>query len=226
MRSGARAAGLLLVLLAAAPVAAAAAPVCRVIPDARGDAGYGIVTPPATVGLLPGTPADDLLSADVASDGRRVTALWRVGTLPVPDPVAPLGRDYTLVFDVRGKGTWFLAARTYPTGTRFFYGDFISELGGIHAESRILGQARGRLDTARGTVVVDAPAAAFARGLRKGTLMVKLHAAVGRVVGQGLVASREVAGLQVPLEGTVLSFDAASGDRYVVGARSCVRPGL
>ena len=141
-----------------------------------------------------------------------------------PDPGAPLGRQYVLYFSVQDKGTWFLTARTLPTGTQDLYGDVVTGADS-HASARVLGQARGRLDPARGLVVVDAPASAFAGGLRRGTVLRALRAFVHRWVGQGVVPARQVAGIDVPLTGTGLPFDTAQGSHYVVGRRSCVHPG-
>jgi hypothetical protein len=225
MAAGARLAALLLVVLPTGHAVASPATVCRLIPDVPGDAAYGLVTPPARVPLVPGTPGDDLLSADIASDGRRLTAVLRMAEVAVPDPVAPLGRAYTVVFTVQGKGSWFLSARTYATGTQYLYGDFVTQAGGTTA-SRVLGPARGRIDPARRLVVVDAPASVFAGGLRRGTTLRVPNASVGRWVGQGAVPAQQVAGQQVPLTGGAMSFDDARGRNYVVGTRSCVHPGL
>lgn len=223
MRAATRLAGALLPVVLAVP--AAAAPVCRVVPDVRGDAGYHPLGALSDAPDVPGTPGDDLLSADVASDGRHLTVMWRMGQVRVPDTAAPMGRSYLLVFDVRDRGSWWVAARTYATGTQYFYGDF-SEAIPVHTAPRVLGEARGRLDTARGLVVVDASAKAFAGGLRRGTYLTRLQAAVSRWVGQGLVPDITVAGEPIPVTGTGMSFDVASGDHYVVGQRSCLRPGL
>jgi hypothetical protein len=224
MRAGTRLVSLLLVVLPGHALAAPAA-VCRVIPDVAGDAAYHPLGPLSDVPALPGTVDDDLLSADVASDGRRLTAVWRMRRAGGSDAAAPLGRYYTLVFDVRGKGSWFLSARAFPTGTQYVYGDFVQQTR-VHSYPRVLGTARGRIDPARGVVTVDAPASTIAGGLRRGTSLLTLRAGAGRLVGQGVVASRQVAGQDVPLSGIGLGFDDASGNKYVVGTRSCVRPGL
>jgi hypothetical protein len=224
VRAGTRLAALLLVVLPGQALAAPP-PVCRLIPDVAGDAGWHPLGALSSTPAVPGTADDDLLSADLASDGRHLTVVWRLRRIAVPDPRAPMGRDYNVHFSVRGKGVWFVAARTYPTGTQFLYGDVANELG-VHDYLRVLGQARGRIDPARGLVVVDVPASAVAGGLRRGTTLRAPAAAVSRWVGQGNVPSRQVAGLEVPLAGTAVSFDDASGRSYVVGTRSCVHPGL
>jgi hypothetical protein len=225
VRAGVGLAAALLLTLPAGQAVAGPTHVCRVIPDVRGDAGYRPLDPASETELAPGTSDDDLLSGDVASDGRRLTAVWRMGRVATPDPVAPMGRAYTLVFSVQSRGSWFLAARTFPTGPQYVYGEY---LGGVTSpfHLRVLGEARGRLDPSRGLVVVDAPASAFAGGLRRGAVLRALQASVSRWVGQGIVPAREVGGLDVPLTGVGLPFDNAKGGHYVVGSRSCVHPGL
>jgi hypothetical protein len=199
--------------------------VCRLVPDAKGDATYNPLSIAADVPLVPGTPGDDLLSADVASDGKHLTVIWRMGEVRVPDLVAPMGRTYFFTFEVRDQGSWFVFARTYPTGVEYSYGDFV-EQAGVHAAYRVLGDGKGRLDTARGWVVADVPARAVAGGLRKGTYLRDLQASVSRAVGLGALRDRTVAGQPIPLGGVGMGFDTASGDHYVVGRRSCLRPGL
>ena len=221
-----RLAGALLAALVAVPASASTTQVCRVVPDAKGDAAYKPLE--AVTGAAPGVPgtaADDLLSADVASDGTHLTVIWRMGQVQVPDSAAPLGRAYFFIFEVRDRGSWFVHAFTSPTGTQYSYGDFVQQTR-VHAAYRVLGTGKGRLDTARGWVLADVPARAVAGGLRKGTYLRNLQASVDRWIGQGVVPDRTVAGQPLPLSGSGLSFDQASGDHYVVGQRSCLHPGL
>jgi hypothetical protein len=150
-----------------------------------------------------------------------------MGQVRVPDAAAPMGRAYLLVFDVRDRGSWFVGVRTYPTGMRVVYGDFAEQAGQeLTVSTRVLGEGKGRLDTARGWVLADVPARLVAGGLRRGSYLREPHAGISRWVGQGVVPDRNVAGVPVPLSGAGMSFDTASGDHYVVGQRSCVHPGL
>ena len=202
--------------------------VCHLITDARGDAGLTFGGPSGQVEVLPGGPTDDLLSADVASDGRTVTAVLRLAALEQPDPAAPTGHSYLLTFRVSGAPVdQFLEARTYPTGTQFDYGTLETDAAG-DPYSHVAGRARGVLDLTRKEVRIHVSAALLLpRGkVRKGTVLIAPTAITDRWWGQGLVPSPSVAGVVVPLGGTGTGFDRADGGDYVVGTPSCVRPGV
>jgi hypothetical protein len=201
--------------LLAAPASGASKvrPVCHLVTDPRGDAA-ALATP-----HVPGSDTDDLLSADVASDGRRVTAVLRVAALQQPDPVAPTGRAYVFTFQVRGlPTTYFLAAHTYPTGTSYTYGDFPDD-----AYVRVLGHGTGTVNPATREVRVSAPVAGFLpRSVRRGSTLVALAAGVYRQWGPELL--EDSGSNPVHTANLASGFDRAEGDRYVVGTPSCVKP--
>lgn len=192
--------------------------VCRLVTDARGDAAV-VATP-----HVPGGDTDDLLSADVASDGRTVTAVLRMVAVQVPDPVAPAGRSYVFSFLLRGAALrYFLAVRTYPTGTRYEYGTYPVDATG-QSYVRVLGHGTGSVSTATNQVRVSAPVAGFLpRSVRRGSTLVGLTASVLRQWGQEVMEDPDVTPVHVPFLAT--KFDEAGGDRYVVGTPSCVKPG-
>jgi hypothetical protein len=198
-------------------------PVCNLVQDATGDAAYNNV---------PGAPSDDIKSADVASDGKTITAVVRLAGLSYPDPQAPLGRNYTLLFTAPGSDDLlYLSARTYPQGPKFLFGyQGTDETSGI-TTNYSLGDATGTLDTAKGEVHISAPVKSFVDGakakLSKGTKLAGLSATVDRIVGQGFVPSQSVAPgtPRVPVGGVLLAFDDASGGNYVIGTPSCVAVG-
>jgi hypothetical protein len=205
----------LLGALLAAPATGATRvrPVCHLITDPRGDTA-ALATP-----HVPGSDTDDLLSADLASDGRRVTAVLRVAALQQPDPVAPTGRGYQFTFQVRGlRTTYFLAARTYPTGTSYTYGDFPDD-----AYVRVLGHGTGTVNPATREVRVSAPVAGFLpKSVRRGSTLVALAAGVYRQWGPELL--EDSGSNPVHTANLASGFDRGEGDRYVVGTPSCVRP--
>ncbi|HUR13004.1 MAG TPA: hypothetical protein VM097_00785 [Mycobacteriales bacterium] len=207
-------------LAAAAPAVSKVRPVCRLVSDARGDAGS------AAVSQVPGGDTDDLLSADIASDGRTVTAVLRLADVQVPDPMSPGGRAYAFYFQLRGSATRYaLTARTYPTGTRYHYG-YLAKDAATNTYLTLLGEATGSVSTATDQVRVHAPAAGFrVPALRRGTALTELSAITYRWVGQGLVGNQDAGPVVIPLLGVGLVFDEATGDRYVIGTPSCVRPG-
>jgi len=217
---------LVLALLAPAigPAAEAATrprpkPVCQIIKDAPGDATYNNV---------PGDGNDDIVSGDLASDGRTVTGVLRLAALAQPDPAAPLGQAFFVRFSPRGSDKLlFLSARTFPSGTTYSFGYSADDPNTGINTSYTLGAAKGVVDSAKKEVRVTVPVTAFkAAGvsLVKGLKLLTPTAETYRIVGQGVVPSQEVGPARVPLGGVLLPFDEASGAAYVVGTPSCARP--
>jgi hypothetical protein len=195
-------------------------PVCHIIKDDAGDAQYNNV---------PGDGNDDVVSGDLASDGKTVTGVVRLAALAQPDPMAPFGQGFFVRFTPRGTDkVLFVSARTYPQGTSFVYGYAAPDPNTGVNTSYTLGTATGVVDTAKKEVRISAPAAGFAAAgvkLTRGLKLVSPTADTWRLVGQGVVPSQEVGGTRVPLGGVLLPFDDASGPAYVVGTPSCVKLG-
>ncbi|MDX6197578.1 MAG: hypothetical protein QOJ79_729 [Actinomycetota bacterium] len=212
-----------LVLVGYAGIATAASkakPVCNLVQDAKGDAG---------INGQAGADGDDIVSADIASDATTVTAVVRVAGLQVPDPQSPLGRSYSVLFTAPGSADLlYLAARTYPQGTKFIFGyQAVDPNTGVNTNYS-LGDATGTVDTAKGEVHVSAPIKAFVDGakakLARGAKLAGLSASVDRIYGQGVVPSQSPVpgGPRVPLGGFTLQFDDAAGGSYLMGTPSCV----
>ena len=194
-------------------------PVCNLIPDAEGDQALVAVKT---------TDGDDLVGADFASDGTTVTAVIKAKTLATSDPTAPLGRSYYVDFNLdKSDVGLFLSARVYPTGTTYTFG-----YRGVDPDSGLntaysLGEAKGKLDTATGTITMTAQAKDFDKAqvkLVKGAKVTPLTASIWRISGQGVVPSQEVSGHRVPLGGLQSQVDTADGQPYVIGTPSCVTP--
>lgn len=196
-------------------------PVCQIIKDATGDAQYN--------GVVPGDGDDDIVSGDVSSDGKTVTAVLRLAALSGTDPQSPLGHNYIVTFGAHGAdNTLFLAARTYATGTKYIFGYQTTDPTLPLNISRPIGDATGFVDLAKKEVHISAPNAAFAPAgtkLPRGSKLLGVGALSYRMVGQGVVPSQDAGGHWVPLGGVSEQFDDASGTSYVVGTPSCVKPG-
>ncbi len=195
-------------------------PVCNLIQDATGDGGASEV---------PGNASDDIVSGDVASDGKTITGVVRLAELAQPDPQSPLGRAYMMEFGVKGaESLLFLSARVYPTGTKYIFGySGVDPNTGVNT-SYTLGDATGVVDVAKKEVRISAPNASFAPAgskLPKGAKLLAPTAKTMRVFGQGVVPSQQVGPARAPLGGLTLQFDDGSGLGYTVGALSCVKPG-
>jgi hypothetical protein len=205
----------------AAPAKAKAAkPVCNLVADAKGDAAYNNV---------PGADGDDIVSADVASDATTITGVLRTAALTSPDPQAPFGRGYFVLFSAPGSADQlFVSARTYPQGTTFVYGyQGVDPNTGVNT-SYTLGQATGVLDAAKSEVRISVPIKALVDGakakLAPGTKLSALTAQTYRIAGQGFVPSQSPApgAPRVPIGGVLLPFDDATGSSYVMSTPSCV----
>jgi hypothetical protein len=196
-------------------------PVCNVIKDDTGDA--------ALAGAVPGGADDDIVSADLSSDGKTVTAVVRMAALSANDPQSPLGRNYIVLFAAKGaEKLLFLSARTYPTGTQYVFGYQTDDETLPITISRPIGNASGFVDLAKKEVHISAPNAGFAPAgskLPKATKLHSLEVRSYRMAGQGVVPSQEVGGQWVPVGGLSELFDDATGTGYVVGTPSCVKPG-
>jgi hypothetical protein len=205
--------------LAATRAKPAPKPVCNLVTDATGDSG---------IDPVPGDANDDIVSADIASDGKKLTAVLRMAAMAQPDP-AVLGRALSMEFTAKGsENLLFLAARTYPTGTKYLFGYTADDPNTGVTTRYTIGEAVGSVDPAKKEVRITAPNAAFAPSgtkLVKGTKLSALTASSDRIFGQGVVPSQEVGGQRAPLGGLTLRFDDATGKSYVVGTLSCVKPG-
>lgn len=204
----------------AGSAAAAPKPVCNIIVDAVGD---------DTLVVTPSDPSTDLVSGDVASDAKTFTAVLRVSKLANPNPRAPFGQSYFLVFSVKGApDPLFVSAGLYPTGNEFIYGyQGVDPTNGLNT-SYPLGEATGNVDLDKSELRVHVPVAAFAAKakLAKGSKLSGL-VAEGRVLfGQRLVKSQSVAGSpRIPFGGLTATVDTAEGKTYALGTPSCVAVG-
>lgn len=195
---------LLVAGLAGAPAAHARPrkPVCHLVKDVAAD---------ETVS----EPALDVRGADLASDGRRLTALVRLGGHPdTSAPTSPLGRVYTFRFRGAGDGEFpvFLSYVTTPTTKEASYGfhDPVS-----------------RQDIERGPATVKVTASSVAVTVPLVVLepFGKFHP--GSVLSEPVVESLRVLGARTDL-GTDLRTGADIADgtgTYVAGSRSCVPVG-
>ncbi|MDP9182317.1 MAG: hypothetical protein M3P04_06020 [Actinomycetota bacterium] len=211
-----------LVLTSQVPPATAARTVCRTITDDVGDAAWPDF--PELRGV-PGDDGDDLVTADVASDGTQLTAVWRLVRLRQPNSSAPLGQTFTLEFRATGSPLLlYLSATNATLGPTYSFGYF-EDVGPL-PQARPLGTGRGVFDVVHGEVRMTVATRGFAPArvrIVRGTRLTSLSARSGRVVHPG-AETPVVAGQHAFVQPDVLSFDRAEGSRYVVGTPSCVRP--
>jgi hypothetical protein len=217
-------------VLGAATVAEAATgakvkPVCHLITDPKGDSTLS----PTGGGGVPGDATSDVVSADIASNAKTLTAVIRLAGLQNPDPESPLGMAYYVDFTAPGDSTlYFLTARLYPTGNHFFFGyegsDPILPLNTLYAVT----EGTGVVDTAKGEVHISVPLSAIAKTVKlaKGEVLSGLTATSYRIFGQGVVPSQNVGPARAPVGGLSEQMDTAvSRSTYTLGQASCVKVG-
>jgi hypothetical protein len=198
-------------------------PVCNLIRDDKGDEAVSIAGPG-----VPGSSNEDIISGDIASNATTLTTVVRTAALAQPDPEAPLGQAFMFFFNTKGSDKlWFTSISTYPEGTAYEWGYRETGLGGLNA-NYVVGAGTGKVDTAKKEVRMSFSLAALhAAGATttKGSKISGLAIETRRVLGQGVTGSPSAGGSQIPLSGSRLLFDDASGNSYLLGTPSCVTPG-
>ena len=191
-------------LIAGAGLAGAAPkPVCNLVTDAEGD-GTGFVM--TDMDYLPNDPNLDLVSGDVATKGRTITAVIRTAELALSDPMSPTGRAYYANFSVGGTEL-YLSAALDGSGAASY------SAGYIDTTRQGLGAVTGVVDPAKKEVRISAPVAIFSAQakIKDGTKILDLNLLAQRYVGD------RAAGGATPS-----ADDASGGKTYTAGAPSCV----
>lgn len=184
-----------------AGAAPAAKPVCNLIKDDKGD-GTAFLIGSGT----PSDPAWDIVSADIASDGSKLTTVIRVDQLAESAPTSPGGVQWRFNFTVGDAALYTSVRADTLLGVTGSYGyvDTISET---------LGSATPILDTKKNEVRLTVPLGGFrevASIKKTGTSLGGLEATAGRFYNLGAVTASEPS-------------DRADGAAsYVTGTRSCV----
>jgi hypothetical protein len=192
----------------AASAATKPKPVCNLVTDAQGDANGFVVTDTG----LPVPPSDDYLdivSADIASDAKTVTAALRLKAVGA-DSMAPTGSTYYFNFTISGTQV-FLTAKTDGTAWTYSFGDFTGDAGGRNT----LGDATGVIDAAKKEIRITASTKAWPDAIKTGkTKLAGFNALAQRFIGTDLTGGA-----------TPTADEASSSKAYLAGASSCVRPG-
>jgi len=196
-------------LLATAGLAGAALapkPVCNLVTDEKGD-GTGFLFTDAD--YLPNDPQLDLVSGDIATNGKMITAVIRTAELALTDSNAPTGRIFYANFTV-GEATLWLAAELDRAGAGSFAAGF------TETRRTALGAATGVVDVGKKEIRITAPMSIFAEKakIKGGVKILDLNLLAQRFLGDRAVV------------GVTPSADAATGGKtYVAGAPSCVTVG-
>lgn len=211
----------------------AAKPVCNLVQDPSGDAPMDL-TLGAAPSSMPNDPNGDILSADLSSDGKFVTAVIRVKSIAAPSTPWPLAHFYMLSWTAPGHDTpVYLGGIVDPNpaagpvlGPQYVFGDggeFQKALIYYNIDSTAV---KGTVDTAKNTLTLSVPISAisaygkFTPGNRFSGLVATSQALVnGPVLPTNL-----------PAVGGSIAWgwaeDTADGTKdYTAGTPSCVKPG-
>ncbi len=177
-------------------------PPCKTITDAAGDSEYG--------GSL------DIVSGDLASNSKTVTAVFRLAEMAKSNPDAPTGQGYYFDFTPAGAATPIdLSYSVTPTSEAFNFG-WVD--GSIH---RSLGTATGVYDAAKKEIRISAPVSAWTTygNPKAGTKILGLTMTSYWVVGAYVLnpVTNATSG-----GGSLQPADDAVGKTYVAGSPSCV----
>lgn len=130
-------------------------PVCNLVVDDKGDGSF-IATPNSTT--------LDVVSADIATGPRQVTAVIRVDKL-ADDQLTAHGKQFKLNFVVNGVSHYLRYQGSAVLGESFDYGD----QSGANAGTVSKGAATGTVDPATNTITMSMSKSEFA-GLKGGTV--------------------------------------------------------
>lgn len=182
------------------------APVCNLVQDTKGDGTGFLLT---DQNYLPNDPQLDLVSGDIASDAKSITAAIRTDALALSDSNAPTGRAYYANFVV-GEAKLFLSVALDGAGAATYSAGFTA------TRRTSLGEVTGVLDTANKEIRITAPLSIFADKavIKPGTKIADLNLLAQRYIG-----NRAAGGA------TPSADEALGGKIYTAGAPSCVVPG-
>lgn len=194
-------------------VQANAAPPCKLLTDAAGDAFF-------LNGAGPVSNSLDITSADIASDAKRITAVIRVKKLAASDPAfAPTGQTWS--FDFVGDGRLFtFTALTDPTGVPSF---LASVQNPTTKQGELYGSIPGKFDLVNSEIRMTADLSMLAEHatIKKSSKITGIAADAGRIlaipyphaaVGDGTFATLSFAASDL----------ATSPKTYVAGSKTCV----
>jgi hypothetical protein len=176
---------------------------CQLIKDATGDA---VVLAAKDDGL-------DIVTADLASDAKKITAVIRLKTYAATDPLAPMGRKVYMQWNAPGGDfPLYMAVSIDPGFEPYFTYGHLETLATGNGSYTKDGDANGVLDTAKHEVRITAPISGFAaHGKHKpGAKLTGIEASTKWLIGAA------GGGFVEPAD------TATSAKGYVAGTATCV----
>ena len=209
-------------------------PVCNLVTDPAGDAPFD----PVGTGLsqVPNDPNGDILSADLSSDAKNVTAVIRVKNIATPGTDYPLAHLYMLSWTVPGHDSpVYLSGVVDPNpaagtvfGSQYVFGDggTVGPGGALFYYNVGAKNVKGTIDTAKNTITLSVPISALKGygNFAPGATFTGLEASTQALINGPLLPTN------APAVGGSVAWgfqeDVADGSKnYTAGAPSCVKPG-
>jgi hypothetical protein len=232
----------LILAVAASGVAGAAGrskskprPVCNLVNDPTTDAPFD-----PSLGIAKSAakqdPDADIVSADLASNAKYVTAVIRVRSLAFPDATWPEAHFYLVQWNVPGHSNpVYLGATIDPNpasaayGPQFVFGD-LATVNAVAVTSTYYNissaKVKGTVDTAKNTITLSVPIAQLSGygSFKPGTPFSAITAGSQQLANAPVFPTNvpDVGGS--PSQGFQSDVDNASKD-YTAGTPSCVTPG-
>ena len=211
-----------------APVASAAtktAPSCNTITDPKGDT-FAVRSQDGAGAYGPQEDGLDITSADLASDGKVVTAVVRIAKLSRTIALSPTGMTTGVEFIIGGSDQVVRLQAVLVSGQadRFEVTEIASDAV-PNTPSTYVGEAKGVVDLAKNEVRITAPAALLAPygDLKPGTPLFP-NDAQSATTSRAVPPITTTPGQPATTRGPFADV-AAGGKAIKVGAPSCVVPG-
>jgi len=213
--------GVALATVAGAAQAAPVKKVCNLVTDGTNDT----FAARAQDGTAPG-PQDnalDIKSADIASDGKVITAVIRVASLTAAQ-TSPQGRGFAFDFLLPSSELQGSMRAVFINGQAPYFEATIKDPSVPNSPSTFLATITGSVDEKKGEVHITAPVAVFSElgAIKKGTLITPAGDAA--TSGRAVPPSPGIAGQPVATR-YVFADVAVDSKPYKVGTPSCVTPG-
>jgi hypothetical protein len=221
---------LVALVAATAPVADAAPkakpkPACSIITDAKGDT-FATRAQDAQGAFGPQEDALDIVSGDLASDGKVLTAAVRLVKLSRSVPTSPTGLTVGLDFLIGSNTSVVRLQAVMVSGSADRFEVTSRDADALpNTPSTFVGEVTGVVDEKKNEVRITAPAAMLAPfgGLKPGTKLIP-NANESATASRGVPAITTTPGQPATTRGPFADI-AAAGKTITVGAPSCVVPG-
>lgn len=200
-------------------------PACSIITDAKGDT-FATRAQDARGVFGPQDDALDIVSADLASDGKVVTAAVRLVKLSRSISTSPTGLTLGLDFLIGSSTSVVRLQAVMVRGAEDRFEVSAKAADAVpNAPSTFVGQVTGIVDEKNNEVRITAPAAMLAPygALKQGTKLIP-NEAESATSSRGVPAITSTPGQPMTTRGPFADI-AAAGKAITVGAPSCVVPG-